>query len=247
MKLALIPPKCFIDDIFRTDYQLVVPGTNSIDSYREARKRGDFIILDNGAPEGKALDNHGLLNLAVSLMPQEIVIPDVMQNMGGTLTKLDEFESFIFETQYNLEFSFMGVVQGDNMNDIIACLHEYNKRAWIHTIGIPRHLIDTLGEPGIRATIATEIHRTYGSRFAIHLLGTNSNYIRELSRFKREFAEANVRGVDTSAPFNYANVGKFIDHWDRIARPGNYFDLEMLHFSIPCVKHNIEVTQEWVA
>jgi hypothetical protein len=83
MKLALIPPKCFIDDIFRTDYQLVVPGTNGIDSYRESRKRGDFIILDNGAPEGQPLDNHGLMNLALTLMPQEIIIPDTMQDFQG--------------------------------------------------------------------------------------------------------------------------------------------------------------------
>lgn len=247
MKLALIPPKCFIEDIFRTDYQLVVPGTNNLDSYREARKRGDFIILDNGAPEGEPVGYHALMNLAQDLMPNEIVIPDVLGDLNNTLVLLREFEVEIQQNNWDREFSFMGVIQGESIQEIEDCLWQYACKAWIKSIGIPRHLIDTLGEPGIRASIATKISRVYGPRFAIHLLGTNKNYIRELSRFKLEFERAHVRGVDTSAPFNYANVGKFIDHWDRISRPGNYFNLEQHHFNIPCVKHNIEAVQEWVA
>lgn len=251
MRLALIPPISLIDDIFRTDYQLVLPhivDPRYIEAYHAARKRGDYVMLDNGAAEGEMPNRHNLMACAFGMMVNEIVVPDVLGDIEGTMREVTSFDDFLEEEvgSQRIEFNYMGVVQGQTYDDVRKIIDFYNSCDWITTLGIPRILLETLDAPEARVGVARYIAETYGSRFALHLLGTNPRYIRELERFRDDFKSAGVRGVDTSGPFNYANVGKFIDHFDNISRPGGYFHLDEHHFGAVQLKHNLEVIQEWV-
>jgi hypothetical protein len=249
MRLALIPPVSLIDDIFRTDYQLVLPNIADeryAEAYRSARKRGDFVILDNGAAEGLMPDYDSLLGIAFDLMVNEIVVADVLGDTLGTMREVEDFGKYLKGHERDLtQFGFMGVVQGQTWSDVCSIVDFYSRLDWITTLGIPRILCDSLGEPDARVGVVRHIREGFGSRFALHLLGTNPRRIRELSRFREVYTELEVRGVDTSAPYNYANCGKFIDHFDNISRPGEYFSLEAFHFGIVQLKHNLEVMQEW--
>jgi hypothetical protein len=253
VKIALIPPISLLDNIFRTDYQLLLPHlTNDMtyyDAYREARKRGDFLILDNGAAEGHKADNEELLATAEDIMVQEVVMPDVLGDLEGTKQEVLDFNEHLYRPTNIAElhdFRYMGVIQGQTWNDVITCIDFYNSFDHVTTLGIPRILLDTLGDPEARLSVCRNITERYGSRFALHLLGTNPNYIRELSRFGSEFVALGVRGVDTSAPFNYANCGKFVEHFDNISRPGEYFHLDQHHFDNISVKHNCQEMIDWV-
>lgn len=252
MRLALIPPVSLIDDIFNTNYQMVLPHLDDehyTTAYMSARKRGDFLILDNGAAEGETPRFEALMDIANDYMVNEIVVPDVLGDMQQTLKCVEDFGHFITNpsVSYQDGYGFMGVVQGRTMDEIYQCLDLYNSLDWITTIGIPRILLETLDSPESRVGVARFIAENYGPRFSMHLLGTSPRHIRELSRFGADFEAAGVRGVDTSAPYNYANVGKFIDHWDNISRPGEYFHLDAHHFGHVQVKHNLEVMQQWVS
>jgi hypothetical protein len=251
MKLALIPPVSLIDDIFRTDYQLVLPHVTDeryIEAYRSARKRGDYLILDNGAAEGGIAHLDHLFGIAFDLMVNEIVVPDVLGDYLGTVQEVQTFETYLKNHQHDFEqFNYMAVVQGQNWDEICSLVDFYSQINWVTSLGIPRILCDTLDDAGARVGVIRYVAETYGNRFQIHLLGTNPRYIRELVRFGPELDKWGVRGVDTSAPFNYANCGKFIDHFDSIERPGGYFQLDAHHFGRVQVKHNLEVMLEWTS
>jgi hypothetical protein len=249
MKLALIPPFSLIDDIFRTDYQMLLPNIGNeryAEAYKATRKRGDYVILDNGAAEGVMPDYDTLMGIAFDQMVNEIVAPDVLGDSEQTIREVLDFDKYLRSHEHDVsQFNFMGVVQGQTWSDVCKVIDFYSRLDWITAIGVPRILCDTLGEPDARVGVVRTVQTDYGSRFQIHLLGTNPRYIRELSRFSSDFASLGVRGVDTSAPYNYANCGKFVDHFDSISRPGEYFHLDAHHFGSVQLKHNLEVMQEW--
>jgi hypothetical protein len=244
MKLALIPPISRIDDIFRSDYQLVLPNIDSIDyyeHYRTARRRGDYIILDNGAAEGAMISNRLLEDLATDLMVNEVVLPDVIADADNTKLAVENFAPFADHV-----FNYMAVVQGTTWDECIDLVEYYNTVDWITTIGIPRHLIETIESPEIRAALAQHFYDAYGPRFMIHLLGTAPSVINELHKHHTAFEYAHVRGVDTSAPFNYAWGGFMVARDNVVPRPEGYFQMPLSEIRNGLLEENIKTMQEWV-
>src|ERR1700748_2794438 len=125
MRLALIPPVSLIDDIFNTNYQMVLPHIahlNYIAAYRSARKRGDFLILDNGAAEGETPSLADLMTAAQDYMANEVVVPDVLGDADQTRALAEDFGEFIERYHFNDLFGYMGVVQGRTIDEIYQCL-----------------------------------------------------------------------------------------------------------------------------
>jgi len=229
MKIALIPPVSRVELIHTTDYQLALPqGLDGFPTYlaeyRKARANGSFIILDNGAAEGNLYDSATLHTYALELMVNEIVVPDVLGDADATWDKANAFESSVQDAKFN----YMGVIQGANTDELIWMVQSYATKPWITTLGIPRHLLTSfpLGDQrNARVVIAQWIHDNFRGRFQLHLLGTNPKYITEITDYRTQFAMYGVRGVDTSAPFNYAFSQKPIESGVEVNRPNNYFTL----------------------
>lgn len=243
MKLALIPPYSQMNSIFRTNYQLVLPehlaNRDYQTAYMTARRNGDYLIMDNGAAEGELLSPGQLRSMALGLMVNEIVVPDVLGDMYATLKMAKEF----FQFGVDPRFKYMGVVQGKSLDECCACVEAfYSDHGNITVLGIPRHLIHTTGNKKIRAELATYIYGSYPG-YQIHLLGTNPSYIKELRENAYEFHRACVRGVDTSAPFNYAWGSKSMLNGDYCGRPEYYFEINLP--TTQALDYNIQLLKAW--
>jgi hypothetical protein len=244
MKLALIPPYSQMNSVFRTNYQLVLPEHLSNKHYQEsymmARRNGDYLIMDNGAAEGNLLSPGELRSMSLGLMVNEIVVPDVLGDMYATLTMAKQFFQFGVDSR----FKYMGVVQGQSFDECCACVEAFHAdQGNITVLGIPRHLIMTCHRQNIRSELALYIKRTH-PQYQVHLLGTSPAYIKELKDYQEQFHVAGVRGVDTSAPFNYAYHAKSMLNGEHAGRPTNYFDIGLP--TTQALDYNIQLLKTWV-
>jgi hypothetical protein len=232
MKLALIPPHSRITDTAHTNYQLVlahilaepsVDGIRYAKEYMDRQERGDHIILDNGAYEGKLVRAKVLVDLANDLLPNEIVIPDSMRNAELTQAMAQTF----LEDQYrdlDWRVGLMFVAQGSSYKEFEDCIHWATEQDWIDTIAIPRHTLATCEEQRARLDLA--IWTSGLTDKAIHFLGASPLWTEEI-RWARD--SGIVRGMDTSMPYVY---GFSYERWpsDKVIDSADsrsfYFDLE---------------------
>lgn len=223
MKLALIPPFTCMGAIGHTDYQLLLPQNISnkryANAYHRFRREGHFMILDNGVAEGVETSPEELHELAYHMMVNEIVVPDVLGDVEQTLSLATHFHKYA-----DIKFHYMGVVQGQDLDECYDCVNRFATLGYIRTIGVPRHLLTTINE-NARFHVVQYIRSTFGQRFNIHLLGTNPMFMREFEAFGRSYEAFNVRGVDTSAPFTYGMAGvSLLDTSEAVHRPDDYFN-----------------------
>jgi hypothetical protein len=143
-------------------------------------------------------------------------------------------------------FNYMGVIQGDTVKECQKCIDFYMDVPWITSIGVPRHLITTVqgNIAEIRMSLVLYIRERHGNGMNIHLLGTSPDYITELRDWGDGFNRYGVRGVDTSAPFNYAMTSALIADGDVVLRPKGYFKRTELNEDI--LDLNIKSLHDWV-
>jgi hypothetical protein len=244
VRLALIPPLAHLDKLDETDYQLMLPdlasrpktGLEYMEAYLWAKKRGDYVILDNGAAEGKVYPIRILMDVAAAVEVDEIVVPDVMKNKNGTIAAAEKF----FNQKPSLDFKYMFVAQGTSFSEVAESVVAASKIQAITTIGLPRHLLDTLGHLDARRIVAMWINMMFGPRFEIHCLGANSKAKQEaLLLSDMPF----IRGMDTSMPFVYAQAGLYLKHSSQVEnRKHGYFDREC---NPAYMDYNIVTMKDW--
>lgn len=244
MQLALIPPYENANIIAHTNYQLLLPQCLSNRryrfAYRRARRRGSYMILDNGAAEGVEVEPDLLLHHAQDMMVNEIVVPDTIGDVDATLQQAARFRKGVGT---ECKFNYMGVVQGTTWQECLECIAGFASFSYITTLGIPRHLLDISED--FRANLVDFIRGRYEGRWQIHLLGMNRKYTNELISFGRTYRTYDVRGIDTSAPFIYAMSHiPLTRHGEVLQREENYF-----HRSIDAtdlVYINLTIMKDWV-
>lgn len=224
MKVALIPPTDCIEIVerFNTGYHLVLPQMFINDAvYRLFYKDVDgFKILDNGVAEGVSIYHMDLHDVASTLQADEIVVPDVMGDCGETIESARRFEHWARPDQYD----YVGVLQGQNMAEVMKCLTFFSNCNWIKNIAVPR-ILNVLIDKTFRYTFLNALvehdlndpERAYGFN-SIHCLGYSS-WEREVVALE---TLPNVRGVDTSFPFVMALADRPIRS-EYKARAPHYF------------------------
>lgn len=241
MRAALIPPKGYYWTATQySDYHLALAQILDEEyrlTYSTTTFNYDFIIIDNGAAEGNAVDDETLLYRAAQIGANEIVLPDVMKDMKGTIDRVTQFlhaNAFIDE-------NLMGVVQGTTMTEVEACIAFYVTNHRINTLGIPRHLITTLGDEHARTHILQHIQDKY-FEMPVHLLGTNTEWKEEVRDVALTFPW--VRGVDSSMPYNYTLAGVDLNDAGVINRPEGYFERTWV-VDEELLESNILTFKEW--
>lgn len=230
-----------------TKYQLLLPqwliNDKYIHSYQKRRLEGSYMILDNGAAEGKAFDQSNLHLLARSMMVHEIVVPDILGMAGPTLDLLEDFIPHMHPA-----FRYMGVVQGSSEEELLGCasrmVHSFGDQ--LHTLAVPRHVLTLAGD--LRANLVSHLRHGLDWEKDIHLLGMHPSYPLELADYGGFYREMNVRGIDTSAPFCQAIANQFMFDGIPAERPWNYFDYEFKSIGSENSKfrQNIISMKHWV-
>jgi hypothetical protein len=249
MKAALIPPKGFFGTVRASDYHLVLAQIKDpayIYTYIDLVESGDYIILDNGAAEGRTVKDEYLIQRAVQYGANEIVVPDVLGEPEQTLERAHKFwevaHSECFSTK---RAKFMGVVQSQgDLGSMIKCVEGFAEMP-ITTLGIPRHFVDK--DKYARYNFLSWLRNNgYDKRFEVHLLGTNPRFPTEICTLNE--VHPWVRGVDSSLPYNYTIAGLKLDgknHPDGgINRITGYFDVQQ-NIDVSLLDANIATFMRW--
>lgn len=220
MKVAHILPPKVVDQVpakLLNDYSLILPSLFQHQTYRNFyRKQDGYMILDNGAAEGKRESLELICNMGRAMLGKvdEIVLPDVIGNMDGTLDAIAQEYYTAFE--YRTRFKFMMVLQGKTFLDYLSCAERAINMfgGLIHAFGVPRHILSTLqnttSKRDARLRLARELLSRHPNK-AVHLLGTNPAYPYELLEYGQQLSDIGVRGVDTSMAWNAALSGTLLD------------------------------------
>jgi hypothetical protein len=251
MKLAIIPPlSCpFLFNEAGDNYKLILPEHSSNQQHFEAtmlnHRRGGFTILDNGAAEGKPVEWSELERMARQYRVNEIVLPDVMSDGPATSRVVKEMFDDVWD--HRNSYGLMGVVQGQTIDECYDLIQQYlgMQGRTLTSIGLPRCLITDIGVDDARYIMARCI-RQNSDDIAIHLLGTCPDYILELRDLGQYYRALGVRGVDTSAPFVYAQAGEYIGDGAVMRRQEDYFDSHKNTFPEKLVEMNCTAMVRWV-
>jgi len=247
VRAALIPPKGFEHTALESDIHLVLPlppllkRPDYIRTYVEARKRGDYVILDNGCAEGQLVEGKTLLDFAKIIKAHEIVAPDIMGNAAQTL---EATNMFLDENPEAADYNIMAVLQGETPNEIQFLLDQFAKRDEIVTIGVPKVHVQKADTP-IRRDIVTMIHRHYPGRFQIHLLGLSNQFADEMLAIK--FDPGTVRSMDSAQPYKITERGWYMSAtFAASVRRTGYFTYKK-EVDLKLLSANIATFKEWAA
>jgi hypothetical protein len=247
MKLALIPPTDLLDYTGETDYQLMLPQQMLNDGlYYETYKAlcehpEQYVILDNGVAEEVPFDWDPLVQMAIFHEVDELVIPDKMLDYEGNIQTCISFCAGHASLLKDLGIKLMFVTQATNWEDLMSSIDFAAHTQDIDTIGIPRHLVETIGNANVRAEAA--MYANERTDKPVHLLGASPSVPTELRVL---VWSPNVRGTDTSSPFNFAFKGLTLDGGHvRVSRPDDYFNLTYDDFPMHIVDDNIVMLKEW--
>lgn len=250
MQAALIPPKGLEATALHSKFHLVLPLTDLMRSvaymntYKRAAGAGDFIVLDNGEAEGCPVTGEELLHAARTFKANEIVLPDVLRDQTGTVSRTQ-----VFLEQYGSQlegYQLMGVAQGINMGNFKWCVNRFAEMPQVTTIGMPRLMLQTVRSASARIDLANWITKKFPGRFQLHALGADGKHRKEI-QWLSKYA-ANVRSIDTSMPYNYAiaraDLAGSVNH---INRPEMYFTASWSgKVNQKQLNSNIETYLRWV-
>jgi hypothetical protein len=218
MQMAIIAPYDMLELALLTDYHMVLPQEcmNSdvyLDFYHEVQ---GYKILDNGEAEGQRYDGLTLLDIARAVGATEIVMPDKMGDYRQTMYMTQGFAD-----KYHVdEFKYIGVVQGENMQEILTCLIQMDDRDYVDVIALPRYICKVTTK--LQRIYLAEAAHKLPNRKPIHCLGS-SQWIAEAPALHEQNI---VRGMDTSLPINMGLAGQRLGTLAPPApRPPNYFDI----------------------
>lgn len=247
IKVCFIPPKGLEDYMGHGNMvmglaQLISPELRDyvyVNTVQKLVARDKFVIMDNGANEGENLSQEDLEKKAFFLGANELVLPDVLTDSAATLSA-----SISFLQNRSLKLSsYMGVVQGTNVDELKSLIEAFAEEPDITTLGLPRLLLKHISL-SVRIDMANWINENFPKRFEIHLLGASSLWLREAYCVARY--ASHIRSIDTSLPYNYGLMGVRINTTEKkIDRPANYFTKVHRATALTTILYNEEVYKEW--
>ena len=105
--------------------------------------KDSYIILDNGANEGKLSEDLDLLKLALDINVDEIVLPDEYLNTKQTINKTKSFLSNYYSKHISGMFNTMAVLQGEEIHDFLSCYKTFLTDSRINILGVGyRNLVE---------------------------------------------------------------------------------------------------------
>lgn len=251
MKLALIPPRQFLNDTYLAhEMQLMLPQWLEDDQYRntyiDLKHKGSFVILDNGAAESSPHTMGVLTEMVKYYVPDEFAIPDTLGDASATL---DQAYNFLegFATDIPKETALGFVAQGRTVDEACRAVVELMKsvpgKRFIQTIYVPRLLLAESGDKRARLEVAQYVHYRF-PRLNIHLFGASTEWVQEI---RAAAPKRFIRSIDTSLPYNYGYAGVKIDEFTKrkVSRPEDYFNAKFDFDQEALVRKNVSTMKRW--
>ena len=228
MKLASIVPQNFLELTEQSDFHMALAhligaeGYETYTNFFKNRREGSFCILDNGVIEGNPMPIDIIIDKALLIKADEIVLPDAYKNAAQTIEMVDNAIKALIERfgEHGWPFKLMAVPQGESEEIWLECakvlIDKYG--AYIDTIGIPKHLIDTTSSRDARLYAISNLSDIVDLEgFEIHLLGCWKTPLEVLtiSKASEQGIIPTVRSCDSAIPYVYARNGLRFSDDDR--------------------------------
>ena len=228
---------------------LILESKKYLTIVKEIKAKGIYIILDNSAPYlGKSVNLSSLLKCISLVKPDEVILPDVINDYNATLKLTEEFIRILPDKG---EMKLMAVPQGCNLDEYIKCYEIFSRNPAIDNLGLSftvsklfnnflpkgnityrEHLIKILINKGI-----IDYSKPH------HLLGFSDSGNLELEKLsKYQFIKRN----DSSAGYKTASSKILLEKGQPYSKPKepiDFFD----HFSqeiYKLMKHNIFILNQ---
>lgn len=174
------------------------------DAYRRFYKHQKaHVILDNSAFElGQAVSDGTILETMGLIQPDEVVLPDVLQDHEGTIARVRSFLGNVprFTKQ---EAIFMAVPHGKTLAEYIECYIQLAAMPEVAVLGIGT-IYNRIFEGGRRAIFRALKVRSQLADKPHHLLGLGDSGHFELQMLKEYDV---IRSCDSSAAYMQASRG----------------------------------------
>lgn len=228
MQMASIVPQNFLDYTEQSLFHMALAhliGEEGYEVYTDFfknRKPGSFCVLDNGVIEGNPMPIETIIEKALLIGANEIVLPDAYKDATKTIRMVEQAIKVLCERfgAHQWPFQLMVVPQGENKEVWLSCakllIEEYGE--YIDTIGIPKHLIDTMGSRDARLYAISDLAELVNLEgFSIHLLGCWKTPLEVLTVAKasEQGIIPTVRSCDSAIPYVYARNGLRFSDDDR--------------------------------
>jgi len=127
-KISHEVPLCLLEDsLWFNDYQYCLPhlldqSQEYKDFFIKAKENNVYIIMDNSLHElGHAYDSERLLYWINKLKPNEFIVPDVWQDMKGSINNAKEWSKI----ELPEGVTKVAVVQAMNLSEAMTCYQNY--------------------------------------------------------------------------------------------------------------------------
>lgn len=231
MRAAVIPPIPHLGEFAVGAMHLLLAhlcdNPDYVRHYKEVRKNGAYLILDNSAHEFKeGCGPEELAAFARVLRAQEVVVPDVLDNGPATAERATEALETWFENGRNLmgtlNPSLMYVPQGVSKDEYFDCMEElirlqvymarkkHLRRDFV--LGISKDYQDFPGGLEEILSVVGRVKETLWDekeiKMSVHILGWHRQLwiLRDLAA---KFPW--VRSTDSCKPFQFAMAGIALD------------------------------------
>jgi len=159
--------------------------------------RHGCIILDNSLIElGHPADDDMILEAAAIVNPNVVVLPDYAHDMERTID--GSSKAYNRWRKIGLHTDYMGVAQGNTLDEYVKCATTLTKLIHVNHIGIPRNAVSKLHS---RFQLIQKVREATSPRPAgdvpeIHLLGFSEDVLDDVTCASLPF----IKGIDSAVP-----------------------------------------------
>jgi hypothetical protein len=251
-KMIFIPPFALLGTSSHYYRHLMLPHLvhepRYASHFKQVKRLGQYVILDNGAAEGVSIPNEGLVDTAHDFRVDELVLPDVMHDGNATYARVLDFLSD-YRNKLPVSTLLGYVLQGRTLREVIDSYYQVQANptlmAKINVWYLPRLLV-TRRHPTARIDAANYLLGDVRMQKPIHFLGASPVYIDEAIEV-RDRLRGRVRSMDTSAPFVYAIAGKSLAFGGEVWRDQRkYFTTVIDNATRELALQNCEIMNGWV-
>ena len=218
VKMASIVPQNYLDFTDEADIHMALacfvgePGYERYTHFfKELRKPDSFLIMDNGVIEGNPMSFEECVRRADMIHADEIILPDVYKDNQATYDAVKEAITYYIQNDmFDHKFRLMVVPQGNSMEDWLNCAENIltSFGAYIATVGIPKHLIDTCNERDGRLIAISNLWERVPNlnEWDLHLLGCWKTPLEVLvcNKASEQGIIPTIRSCDSAIPYVYA-------------------------------------------
>ena len=228
IKVSHETPLCLLDDSEKfNDYDYCLPHLLDEEPayeayFREAKKAGRYIIMDNSLHElGEAYDSARLMHWINELVPNEFVVPDVWENRDTSVVNARKWAQIILPKGVTK----VAVVQAQTIHEAATCYQTYRdlgyeKIAFSYGASYYNDVIPhpnrDLGKALGRLSVISALYKTkvIHDNDRIHLLGCAVP--QEFGWYKGYNC---IESIDTSNPVMAALEGTRYNIWGLDSKP----------------------------